>query len=98
MYSLWHFHYKKIIGVGKNDTLFFNDYHQPIIRKVYIKVCLYGVIMEEIRSRIIKGGKDRKGRIRKFIPVPTLYYDEYEFGDVVIIQRIKKDESNQEAW
>jgi len=29
--------------------------------------------------------------------VPTLYYDEYEFGDVVIIQRIKKDESNQEA-
>ncbi len=53
--------------------------------------------MEEIRSRIIKGGKDRKGRIRKFIPVPTLYYDEYEFGDVVIIQRIKKDESNQEA-
>ena len=48
--------------------------------------------MEEIRAKIIKGSKDRQGRIRKFIPVPTLYYDDFEFGDVVAIKRVKKAE------
>jgi len=51
--------------------------------------------METIRSKIIKGSKDRKGIIRKFIPVPTLYYDDFEFGDVIEIRKIKKDQKQQ---
>jgi len=53
--------------------------------------------MGGIRSKIVKGPKDNKGIIRKFIQIPELYYDEFEFGDIVKIEKVRKDESQQET-
>jgi len=53
--------------------------------------------METVRSKIIKGPKDGKGMTRKFIRVPIEFYDEFEFGDIVRIQKIEKKESKQES-
>lgn len=44
--------------------------------------------MIEIRSRIIKGAKDAKGITRKFIQVPEVYYNDFEFGEVVEIRKL----------
>jgi|AntAceMinimDraft_9_1070365.scaffolds.fasta_scaffold107766_2 hypothetical protein len=41
-----------------------------------------------IRSRIIKGAKDAKGITRKYVQIPELYYNEFEFGEVVEINAI----------
>lgn len=53
--------------------------------------------MEMMRSRIVKGPKDNKGRVRKFIQIPEAYYDEFEFGDIVRIEKVQRDESKQES-
>jgi hypothetical protein len=53
--------------------------------------------MEEIRSKIIKGSKDRKGNVRKFISIPEVFYDEFEFGDIVRIRKIERKKSKQES-
>jgi hypothetical protein len=53
--------------------------------------------MEKIRSKIIKGPKDGKGITRKFIRIPIEYYDEFEFGEIVRIEKIHKNESAQES-
>lgn len=53
--------------------------------------------METIKSKIIKGAKDRYGKTRKFIQIPELYYDDFSFGEVVTIQKISKNESKQES-
>ena len=49
----------------------------------------------KVRSKVFKGSKDRKGRIRKFISIPDTYYDDFEFGEVVDINKLAKDESEQ---
>lgn len=46
--------------------------------------------METVRSKIVKGPKDNKGKIRKFIQIPENYYEEFEFGDVVKIEKVNK--------
>jgi len=46
-----------------------------------------------VRSRISRGSKDNKGRPRKYIQIPDLYYDEYNFGDVVDVKKVQ-----QESW
>ena len=45
--------------------------------------------MEQIRSKVIRGSKDGKGRIRKYVEVPGLYYDDFEFGELVRIEKMK---------
>ena len=53
--------------------------------------------MEEVRSKIVKGPKDGKGMTRKFIRVPIEFYDDFEFGEMVRIQKIEKKKSKQES-
>jgi len=53
--------------------------------------------MDRIRSKIVKGPKDNKGRIRKFIQIPEVYYDDFEFGDIVRIEKVLRNESQQET-
>ena len=45
--------------------------------------------MEHIRSKIIKGSKDGRGRVRKYVEIPGLYYDDFEFGELVRIEKVK---------
>ncbi len=47
--------------------------------------------MTKIRAKIIKSGKDSKGRVRKFIAIPEFYYEDFEFGDVVEISKVKQE-------
>jgi len=53
--------------------------------------------MEEVRSRVIRGPKDRQGKTRKFIPVPGVFYEDFEFGQIVTIKTPKEDETEQES-
>jgi hypothetical protein len=53
--------------------------------------------MDGIKSKIVKGPKDNKGRIRKFIQIPEVYYDDFKFGDIVRIEKIHRNESEQES-
>ena len=51
--------------------------------------------MDAARGKVVKKGTDAKGRPRKFIEITGLYYDDYEFGDLVRIQKIER--SKQES-
>jgi hypothetical protein len=53
--------------------------------------------MEKVRSKIIKGPKDGKGLTRKFVRIPIEYYDDFEFGEIVRIEKLQKNESVQES-
>jgi hypothetical protein len=53
--------------------------------------------MVETRGKVIRAGKDHKGRIRKFIEIPLLFSDDFEFGDIVRIEKVKRNESEQKA-
>jgi len=44
--------------------------------------------MELIRSKVVKGPKLRNGKRRKLIRVPDLYYEDFEFGEKVEINKI----------
>ena len=46
--------------------------------------------MSEARGRVKKGGLDAKGRPRKFVEIRSLYYDDFGFGQDVIIIPVKK--------
>ena len=59
--------------------------------------CLQNDNMEEIRSKIVKGPKDGKGITRKFVRIPIEYYNDFEFGELVRIQKIGNNESTQES-
>ena len=48
-----------------------------------------------VRSKIIKGPKDGHGRVRKFIQIPEVYYNDFQFGDIVEVK--KHEESKQES-
>ena len=45
-----------------------------------------------VRAKIIKGAKDAKMKTRKYVQIPDLYYDDFEFGDVVEITKVKDKE------
>lgn len=68
-----------------------------LYRKLFIYVSLHDVVMESVKSKIVKGPKDNKGRIRKFIQIPEVYYDDFNFGDIVRIEKVKINESQQES-
>ena len=51
--------------------------------------------MINVRSRIIKGAKDAKGNTRKYIQIPEVYYDEFEFGDIVQVNKIQKEKETR---
>ena len=46
----------------------------------------------QVRSKIIRSGKDRNGNSRKFISIPEVYYDDFEFGEIVEIKKLEKKE------
>jgi hypothetical protein len=45
-----------------------------------------------VRSKVIRGPKDRHGKVRKFIQIPDTYYDDFQFGDLVEVQKHQKNE------
>jgi len=49
--------------------------------------------MEEIRGKVSKGGKDAKGRIRKYVEIPELHSDDFESGEKVAITKLPKQGS-----
>ena len=51
--------------------------------------------MEFVKGKIVKKGTDAQGRPRKAVEVPNLYYDDFEFGEIVRIEKLKKNESQQ---
>jgi len=53
--------------------------------------------MEAARGKIVRKGTDGKGRPRKFIEIGELYYDDFEFGDIVRIEKIQNNELEQKA-
>jgi len=46
--------------------------------------------MINVRSRIIRGAKDGKGNTRKYIQIPEVFYDDFEFGEIVQVNKIEK--------
>lgn len=40
-------------------------------------------------GKIVRGSKDHKGRIRKWIEIKEAWYDDYDFGDMVVITKKK---------
>ena len=48
--------------------------------------------MVKARSRIVKGAKDAKGNTRKYIQIPEVHYDDFEFGDIVEVIKVEKKE------
>ena len=44
----------------------------------------------KIRGKIIKGPKNKKGTNRKFIEVPCLYYDDFDFGEIVELKKAEE--------
>jgi len=48
-----------------------------------------------VRSKVIKGPKDRHGKKRKYIQVPDNYYNDFQFGDIVEFDKI--EETKQES-
>lgn len=53
------------------------------------KLCLLNANMESTRGKIVRGSKNAKGKIRKWIEIPELYYDDFDFGDIVKIEKVK---------
>ena len=49
--------------------------------------------MVEARGKVIKSGRDAKGRPRKFIEITEFYYNDFDFGDFVSIKKLAKQES-----
>ena len=53
--------------------------------------------MDAARGKIARRGTDAKGRPRKVVEVPYTHYDDFEFGEIVSIEKVKKDGSQQES-
>ena len=48
-----------------------------------------------VRSKVIKGPKDAQGKKRKYIQIPDLHYNDFQFGDIVEVEKL--EESKQES-
>lgn len=44
------------------------------------------------KGKIVRKGTDGKGKPRKFIEVRGIDYDEFDFGDIVRIEKVEKPE------
>jgi hypothetical protein len=53
--------------------------------------------MDAARGKVVRRGTDAKGRARKAVEVPYTHYDDFEFGEIVRIEKLKKDETQQES-
>jgi hypothetical protein len=47
--------------------------------------------MIELRGKVMRGSKDHRGRLRKWIEIPALYSEDFNPGDVVTIKKLKQE-------
>jgi len=53
--------------------------------------------METVRGKVVRKGKDAKGRPRKFVEIPEQYDDLFDFGDLVRLEKVQKNAPEQES-
>ena len=48
--------------------------------------------MDRFKGKVARGGTDHKGRPRKYVEIPEAYSDDFDPGDLVRIEKVKKAE------